>query len=135
MEERQPFTPEQRNEILFVQLVMMFQDAAYQHMGKVMNPATQQVERDLGQAKHAIDILGMLEAKTRGNLNENEKRLLEHALFELRMNYVDEVNKGEGAGKPAEGKAPESDTPAPEASGEAAPEKAGSDKADSGGAR
>ena len=81
MEERQPFTPEQRNEILFVQLVMMFQDAAYQHMGKVMNPATQQVERDLGQAKHAIDILGMLEAKTRGNLNENEKRLLEHALF------------------------------------------------------
>ena len=95
MAEQQTLTPEQQNELLFMQLVVMFQTAALQHMGKMMNPVTQKVERDLAQAKNAIDILGMLEAKTKGNLGENESKMLEHALFELRMNYVDEVNKGE----------------------------------------
>lgn len=93
MAEQESVSPEQLNEFLFMQIVMMFQSAAYQHMGKVMNPITQKVERDLAQAKNAIDILGMLGEKTRGNLNENEDRLLEHTLYELRMNYVDEINK------------------------------------------
>ncbi len=92
-------TPEQQNQLLFMQLVMMFQGAAFQHMGKVMNPVTQKIERDMAQAKHAIDMLGMLESKTRGNLEAEEKRLLDHMLYELQMNYVDEVNKGEGGEK------------------------------------
>jgi hypothetical protein len=95
MAEEQTPTPDQLNELQFIQLVLMFQGAAYQHMGKVMNPVTNKVERDLAQAKNAIDILGMLEAKTKGNLTDNEARLLEHSLYELRMNYVDEMNKGE----------------------------------------
>lgn len=103
MAENEPSTQAQMNEFLFTQLVLMFQGAAWQHMGKVMNPVTNRVERDLGQAKNAIDILGMLEAKTQGNLSENEKRLLEHALYELRMNYVDEVNKGEQEEEKADG--------------------------------
>jgi hypothetical protein len=82
-----------QNELLFMHLVVMFQSMAYQHMGKVMNPATEKVERDLLQAKGAIDILAMLEEKTRGNLTENEQKMLGQSLFELRMNYVDEVNK------------------------------------------
>ena len=86
---------DQQNELLFMQLVMMFQGMALQNLGKVMNPVTNQIERDLDQAKNMIDILGMLDAKTKGNLNDNEQRLLEHALFELRMNYVDEVKKGD----------------------------------------
>ena len=86
---------EQQNELLFMQLVMMFQGMALQNLGKVMNPVTNQIERDLDQAKNMIDILGMLDAKTKGNLNDNEQRLLEHALFELRMNYVDEIKKGD----------------------------------------
>jgi len=95
MAEQGSLSQEQMNEFLFMQIVMMFQGAALQHMGKVMNPMTQKVERDLAQAKNAIDILGMLEMKTRGNLSDDEKRMLEHALYELRMNYVDEANKGE----------------------------------------
>ena len=86
-------TPDQFNELLFMQLVMMFQGMAMQQLGKVANPATQQVERDLGQAKNYIDLLSMIETKTNGNLNDQEKQLLEHALFELRMNYVDESKK------------------------------------------
>ena len=93
MAEQESPIPEQMNELLFMQLVMMFQSAAFQHMGKVMNPVTNKVERDLPQAKNSIDILGMLEEKTKGNLSDNEKRLLEHALYELRMNYVEESNR------------------------------------------
>ena len=48
---------EQHNELLFMQLVMMFQGMAMQQLGKVANPATQQVEQDLGQAKNFIDLL------------------------------------------------------------------------------
>ena len=88
-------TEEQQNELLFMQLVMMFQGMALQNLGKVMNPMTNQIERNLEQAKNMIDILGMLDAKTKGNLNDNEQRLMEHVLFELRMNYVDELKKDE----------------------------------------
>ncbi len=83
----------QHNELLFMQLVMMFQGMAMQQLGKVSNPVTQQVERDLGQAKNFIDLLAMIESKTTGNLNDQERQLLDHALFELRMNYVDETKK------------------------------------------
>lgn len=99
MEGSETGSAEQQNQLLFMQIVMMFHGAAFQHMGKVMNPITQKVERDLAQAKHAIDILGMLEEKTRGNLTEDEKRMIEHTLYELRMNYLDETKKGEGAEK------------------------------------
>ena len=118
MAEQEPVNPEQMNAFLFMQIVMMFQGAAFQHMGKVMNPATQKVERDLVQAKNAIDILGMLEEKTRGNLSEDEARLLEHTLYELRMNYVDEMNKDQTSGsepEAAEGSGTEGEeTEAPE---------------------
>lgn len=103
---------DQQNELLFMQVVMMFQGMAMQNLGKVMNPVTNQIERNLDQAKNMIDLLGMLEAKTNGNLNENEKRLLDHALYELRMNYVDELKK---ANAPSEEQA-EGETQSEEAS-------------------
>ena len=98
---------DQQNELLFMQLVMMFQGMAMQNLGKVMNPVTNKVERNLEHAKNFVDILGMIEAKTKGNLNSHEARLLEHILYELRMNYVDEVKKeNEGAKKGEEGQNP-----------------------------
>jgi len=101
-------TSDQEREFLFMQTVMMFQGMALQNLGKVMNPMTNQVERNLDHAKNFIDLLGMLEAKTKGNLNANEKRLIDHVLFELRMNYVDEVKKGPD--KPS-GEPPAADNP------------------------
>lgn len=100
-------TQDQQNELLFMQLVMMFQGMALQNLGKVMNPMTNQIERNLEQAKNMIDILGMLDEKTKGNLNDNEQRLMEHVLFELRMNYVDELKKGEAPKEQAEDQAEE----------------------------
>lgn len=79
---------------LFVQLVLSFHAAAWQQMGKVVSVITGKIERDLNMAKHSIDMLGMLEEKTKGNLTEDEEKYLAHALYELRMNYLDELKKG-----------------------------------------
>ena len=103
-------TQEQQNELLFMQLVMMFQGLALQNLGKVMNPVTNQIERNLEQAKNMIDILGMLDEKTKGNLNDNEQKLMEHVLFELRMNYVDELKKDEASEEQAEEQASDNST-------------------------
>ena len=82
-----------KDEILFAQLILSFQAAAYQQMGKVMNPFTAKIERDLEMARHSIDMLGMIEQKTRGNLSEEESGFIKHVLAELRLNYVEESNK------------------------------------------
>lgn len=97
---------------LFVQLVLSFHAAAWQQMGKVASVMTGKIERDLNMAKHSIDMLGMLEEKTRGNLSEDEEKYLKHTLYELRMNYLDEQKKGpdkeEKEDEPS-GKKPEED--------------------------
>jgi hypothetical protein len=49
---------------------------------------------NLTSAGHAIDVLTMLEEKTRGNLSDDERRLLEGALYELRLKYVEASRKG-----------------------------------------
>jgi hypothetical protein len=87
----QEYSQEELSEAYFIQLVYTFQAAAMQQMGKLMSPLTGKVEKNMEQAKHSIDMLAMLESKTSGNLNEKEKKLLEQVLFELRMNYVDEM--------------------------------------------
>jgi len=93
-----------REEIFFLQLVSMFQIAALQQMGKIPNPLTDKTERDLEQAKISVDMLGMIEAKTKGNLTEREKEFLGKVLFESRMNYLDEMKRpgektGDGTGE------------------------------------
>ncbi len=80
--------------LLFTQLVLSFQAAAWQQMGKVPSMITGKVERNLEMARHSIDMLGMLEEKTKGNLAEAEAKYLKHVLFELRMNYLEETKKG-----------------------------------------
>jgi hypothetical protein len=89
-------TPSDPNdEARFLSLVAMFQMAAMQQMGKLANPISNEIERDLQQAKATIDVLEMLNRKTEGNRGSREDELLEKVLFELRMNYVDETNRPE----------------------------------------
>lgn len=57
-------------------------------MGDIENPATGKAEPDLALAKHSIDMLEVLEQKTKGNLDSHEKQLLDAMLFQLRMRYV-----------------------------------------------
>jgi hypothetical protein len=102
------------HELLFTQLVLSFQAAAWQQMGKVPSVVTGKIERDLEMAKHSIDMLGMLEEKTKGNLTENEKKYIEHVLYELRLNYLDEMKKGPDK-KEEESEAPQPETSEPRA--------------------
>jgi hypothetical protein len=80
-------------EFLFHQLLAMFQALALQQLGKLMNPITGKVERDLHQAKITIDMISMIQKKTEGNLTDREKMVVDNILLELRMNYVDESNR------------------------------------------
>ena len=57
-------------------------------LGAVEDPKTRKRYRDLPLAKHHIDMLAVLEEKTKGNLTEEEKQLLDRALYEVRMHYV-----------------------------------------------
>jgi len=57
-------------------------------LGQIPNPATQKTEEDLPQAKFIIDTLGMLQEKTKGNLDKEEAELLENLLYELRSVYL-----------------------------------------------
>jgi len=54
---------------------------------------TKKAEKNLAAAKQTIDILGMLQEKTAGNLTADEKNILDAVLFELRMRYVKEKSK------------------------------------------
>jgi hypothetical protein len=86
-------TPEQKQQALFLQLVLMFQQAAWHQMGKIPNPLTNKIERDIEQARFSIDMLDMLKARTKGNLTDDETRMLDHILRELKLNFVDELEK------------------------------------------
>lgn len=101
---------------LFLQLVLSLQMGAWQQLGKIASPVSGKVERDLQMAKMTIDLLGMIQNKTTGNLNPEEKRMLDHALYELRLNYVDESAKEEARSEetPADrDKNGEEDSPSP----------------------
>jgi hypothetical protein len=69
------------------------------HLGEIPNPVTHALERDLGAAKHVIDILGILREKTRNNLEPGEESLLDSVLYDLRMRYVELVRGGVKEGK------------------------------------
>ncbi len=81
----------------FYQLVLSLQAATMQQLGKTISPVSGKVELDLTMAKGTIDLLEMLQRKTKGNLDADEQKLLEHVLYELRLNYVDEMKKGSAA--------------------------------------
>ena len=57
-------------------------------LGELPHPVTQERQEDLEQARYLIDILGMLQSKTKGNLTAQEAQILEGLLYELRMKYV-----------------------------------------------
>ena len=88
-------TDKAQGTFLFQHLVVMFQTLALQQMGKLTSPLTGKVERDLHQAKITVDMLGMIQKKTEGNLDENEERILDTVMLELQMNYVDETARAE----------------------------------------
>ncbi|MBI3292188.1 MAG: DUF1844 domain-containing protein [Elusimicrobia bacterium] len=79
----------------FVTLVLSLSSSAMAYLGKVPNPATGKIERDLEQARFSIELLSMLENKTQGRLTDKEHRLLSNVLADLKLNFADEALKGQ----------------------------------------
>jgi hypothetical protein len=86
--EGQPFP-----ELNFSTFVFSLGTSAMYHFGDFPDPVTKKAERNLEAAKQTIDILAILKDKTKGNLGEDEEKLLESLLYELRMRYVRETVK------------------------------------------
>src|SRR5215467_13675552 len=76
---------------LFAHLVMQQSNMAMMLMGKAPHPETGKPVRDLESAKLFIDLLEMLEAKTKGNLTKEEQNLLKQTLMAVRMGFVEAV--------------------------------------------
>ena len=72
----------------FLSLIMSLASNAASSLGMMPHPVTGESGVDLKTAKHWIDVLGMLEQKTQGNLDEQEAQVVESLLADLRMQYV-----------------------------------------------
>lgn len=109
--------PKEQPDMQFYQLVISLHAGTMQQLGKVTSPMTGKIERNIEAAKSSIDLLEMLQRKMKGNLVEGEEKILETTLFELRMNYVDELKKDEDSAKDVKEEASikeeESSDPAP----------------------
>jgi hypothetical protein len=74
----------------FAAIVLSFASSALFHLGLVADPETGEPgEKSLPLAQHSIDLLELLQLKTRGNLNSDETELLTNLLTELRVRYVE----------------------------------------------
>jgi hypothetical protein len=73
----------------FSTFVVSLASSALVHIGDAPSPETGKLERQLPQGKQVIDLLGLLHEKTRGNLTEDEARLLQALLLDLRLRYVE----------------------------------------------
>mgnify|MGYP006307679083 FL=1 len=74
----------------FSTFIFSLNSSVYVQLGLLEDPATGEKGKNLQLAKQTIDILAMLEEKTRGNLTKEEEQMLKHMLYDLRMLYVKE---------------------------------------------
>ena len=82
--------PIQMPQINFPTFVLSMNASALVHLGAIDDPATGKKAKNLPMAKQTIDILSMLEEKTKGNLNSDEEQMLKGILYDLKMIYVRE---------------------------------------------
>jgi Domain of unknown function (DUF1844) len=83
----------------FATFVLSLSHSAFMHLGEAPHPETNSVEKNIPLARQTIDLLGVLEEKTKGNLTGDEERLLHQVLYDLRMRFVESGRKmGESKG-------------------------------------
>ena len=87
-EEKEPQAP--LPEINFATFIVSLNASALLHLGVMEDPTAGKKVKNLSMGKQTIDILGMLEEKTKGNLSKEEENLLKNILYDLRIIYVKE---------------------------------------------
>ena len=75
-------------EVTFSAFVMSLNTSALFHLGEIPDPDTGEKKKDLMLARHAIDTLAMLQKKTAGNLDDEERELLSNIVYDLQMRYI-----------------------------------------------
>jgi hypothetical protein len=75
-------------EVNFSSFLLSLSSSTLLHLGEIADPQSGENKKDLALAKQTIDIITLLKDKTKGNLSEEEKNLLEHLLYDLRMRFV-----------------------------------------------
>lgn len=88
--QEQEQTDYQLPEINFPTFIFSLNHSVLVHLGVMEDPSTGKKVKNLPLAKQTIDILGMLEEKTQGNLTEDEEKMLKNILYDLRMIYIKE---------------------------------------------
>ena len=73
----------------FATFILSLSHSALMHLGDAPHPESERVERNLPLARQTIDLLSLLEEKTKGNLTGDEERMLHQVLYDLRMRFVD----------------------------------------------
>jgi hypothetical protein len=81
----------QELEAHFMQLVLGLQSSGWLLLGKMANPMTGKIEKNLEGAKATIDTLIMLKEKTKGNISKSEEQILLNSIQQLELNYIEEV--------------------------------------------
>lgn len=93
--QKQEFTTGQKKclmpELNFTTFLLSLNASALVQMGMHTDPSGNTAAKNLSIAKQTIDVIAMLEEKTRGNLTDDERRLLSNILYELRLLYVKEM--------------------------------------------
>jgi uncharacterized protein DUF1844 len=95
-EQSQPLTEPLAGEparIDFPSYILSYYTQGLVLLGEVPNPYTNKQEEDLEAARHTVDILSMLEEKTKGNLSKEEDQLLGSVLYELRMKFMAKTSR------------------------------------------
>jgi len=93
------------NKTLFTTIVFSITTSAMQQLGKLVDPTQGKTAINLEAAQMSIDMLTMLQAKTKGNLDKEEETLLKNSLSSLQMNYIETAKDLEKCA-PAPDKAP-----------------------------
>lgn len=72
----------------FTTFILSLSHSALMHLGEAPHPETNATATDLAMAKQTIDLVALMEEKTKGNLTGNEERILGEVLFDLRVRFV-----------------------------------------------
>ena len=80
------FTPLPK--VNFSSFLLSLSSSTLLHLGEIPDPQSGEKRKDLALAKQSVDIISMLKEKTKDNLTEEEEKLLEHLLYDLRMRFV-----------------------------------------------
>jgi len=96
----QPVLPDDAQampQVTFSTFILSLASTALVQLGEVPNPESGQLEQNLALGKHTIDVLDMLRSKTASCLDDEEQRLIDGILYELRMKYVLKTPSGTGS--------------------------------------